>query len=264
MAEAKEKTVPVSKDWDAQAGSNWRSIVFLLPIYLYAFVVPFIGILWSLISLRHFRRNSRGIVRWWGKVPLWLWGVKLEVHGAEKLETPGAKILAFNHVALLDLWVLTAVWPPRASALYKIEFHSIPIWGRALRALDLIAVDRRNRERGIQSIRQAAEHVRKREAIVLIAPEGTRSRKGGLQKFKTGPFHLAVASQAPLIPMVLRGVEQLNPMGKFLIRSGKIRIDFLDPISTEDWKSQTVRAHAQEVRQVFLEYLEPAPDEARD
>ncbi|MHC4838755.1 MAG: lysophospholipid acyltransferase family protein, partial [Planctomycetota bacterium] len=92
-----------------------------------------------------------------------------------------------------------------------------------------------------------------------IAPEGTRSRKGGLQRFKMGAFHLALQTGAPIVPSIMRGVAELNPMGSLIVRSGTVRIDFLEPIRPDGWTRQELHRHAEEVRAVFLRYLSAAP-----
>ena len=91
----------------------------------------------------------------------------------------------------------------------------------------------------------------------MMAPEGTRSRRGGLQPFKKGPFHVAIATRAPVYPTIWRGIEALNPMGSWLIRSGEIRADCLAPIDTSTWTAETIEDHISETRDVFLRYLPP-------
>ncbi|MFT5150258.1 MAG: putative phosphoserine phosphatase/1-acylglycerol-3-phosphate O-acyltransferase, partial [Planctomycetota bacterium] len=92
------------------------------------------------------------------------------------------------------------------------------------------------------------------------APEGTRSRRGGLQRFKLGAFHLATTTGVPIVPMIMRGVDRVLPMGSFIVRSGRIRVDYLPPIDPTGWELEEVREHADEIREQFLQYLPPAPE----
>ena len=105
---------------------------------------------------------------------------------------------------------------------------------------------------------EAARRIRETESTLMMAPEGTRSRKGGLQEFKLGAFHLAIETGAPVIPLVMRGIEQVSPMGSLLVRPGRVRVDYLAPISPANWTPETVRDHARDVRAEFLRYLKPA------
>lgn len=244
--------------------SKWRGVLFFLPLAIWSLAgAGLIGLL-AMVS-KSFRAG--GYVRWvraWGRVPLALCGVELEVHGVEHREEPGPKLLLFNHVSLLDLYVLSALCPPRALVLYKREFERIPGLGAAFRNLGMIPVDRTNLEAAIASVSEAGRRIRKESANCFMAPEGTRSRRGGLQRFKLGPFHLASKHGIPVVPLIMRGIEEVLPMGAFVIRSGRVRVDYLAPIDTSQWKQETVRDHAREVRELFLQYLPAEEDGPHD
>jgi 1-acyl-sn-glycerol-3-phosphate acyltransferase len=244
---------------DSQRAGVWRGVLFCLPLVIWTLAgAALIGLVAALS--RRFR--ERGYVRWvraWGRVPLALSGATLEVHGREHLELPGAKLVLFNHVSLLDLFVCAALCPERVLVLYKKEFDRIPGLGHALRNLGMIPVDRGNLEAAIESVSEAGRRIVAEEATCMMAPEGTRSRRGGLQPFKKGAFHLAAEHSIPIVPMIMRGIESVLPMGSFLLRSGHVRVDFLPPIDTRGWSRQTVQRHADEVRARFLELLPAAP-----
>lgn len=252
-----DEAAPLS--WDARAGSRLRGALALLPAALFFFGYPACAIVYSALAPRRFEQRRYGILRRYGRGMLRILGVRIEQHGAERLHAPGPKVVMFNHVSLLDLFVLPAVWPDGGTALYKEEFHRIPIIGRAMRRMGFIAVDRGNFERARASLDQAAQAIRARGVAVFIAPEGTRSRRGGLQEFKMGPFHLAMGTRAPVVPMVTRGIDQLLPMGSWLVRPGTVRIDYLEPVATADWSREQLKTLAEGMRSRFLRYLPPAP-----
>jgi putative phosphoserine phosphatase / 1-acylglycerol-3-phosphate O-acyltransferase len=236
-------------------GGYWRSALLLVPIFIG--LLLFAGLIaFAAVCSRSFRQ--RGFLPWvraWGRVPLWLLGIRLDVHGLEHRDAPGPKLLLFNHVSELDILILSALCPERPIVLYKKEFGRIPGLGWALSAMGMISVDRSNHEAAIRSVGQAGERVLAEKAAVMMAPEGTRSRKGGLQKFKLGAFHLATSSGVPIVPLVLRGIDSVLPMGKRFARSGVIRVDFLEPVATSDWETEDLRENAEAVREVFLRYV---------
>ena len=204
-----------------------------------------------------FRRRAWWMVNLWGRAPLWWHGVRLEVSGAEHLVGDGPRLVLFNHVSILDLFVLARVAPASAVVVYKQEFHKIPGLGHALRALGHIPIDRTDKDSAVASISAAAGRIHAEGCSVFMAPEGTRSRKGGLQQFKLGPFHLAQQTGAPMVPMIMRGISSVLPMGSFVIRPGRVGVDLLEPIEPTGWQPEEVRERAGEVREVFLEWLEP-------
>jgi len=164
-------------------------------------------------------------------------------------------LVLFNHVSLLDLFVLAALCPPGALVLYKKEFRKVPGLGHALRNLGMIPVDRENLEAAVASVAEAGRRIKEEGATCLIAPEGTRSRKGGLQRFKMGAFHLASEYGIPIVPMIMRGIDRVLPMGSLIVRSGVVRVDFLHPIDTSSWERENLREHSRDMRDLFLEYL---------
>ena len=66
-----------------------------------------------------------------------------------------------------------------------------------------------------------------------ICPEGTRGKDYHLRPFKKGPFVLAIASQASVIPTLIYGTREVMPKGSFVVRGGTVHIHFLEPIPTE-------------------------------
>jgi 1-acyl-sn-glycerol-3-phosphate acyltransferase len=65
----------------------------------------------------------------------------------------------------------------------------------------------------------------------MVFPEGTRSKDGNLQHFKTGAFHLALDNAVPILPVAISGTSKAIRKGGFLINKNfNIRAVVLDPI----------------------------------
>ncbi|MDP6539997.1 MAG: lysophospholipid acyltransferase family protein [Planctomycetota bacterium] len=248
-----------TSDQTARRPGPLRGFLLLLPVACFVLVGAAGLALFALLTPGSTAHRSLPLIHLWGRVPLWAFGVRLEVHGAERLDEPGAHIVLFNHVSLLDMFVLASICPHHPVGLYKAELGRVPGLGWAFRALGMVPVDRRNHEKALASVAELKRRMDAEHSTVILAPEGTRSRRGGLQQFKLGSFHLAAQTGAPVVPLIMRGIPDVLPMGSFLVRSGTVRLDFLEPIDTSDWSAERVREHAADVREVFLRYLEPAP-----
>ena len=74
--------------------------------------------------------------------------------------------------------------------------------------------------------------VRSGSFAVCDYPEGTRSPDGSLRPFKSGPFHLAVEAQVPIIPITVSGSQRITPKGSLAVRPGTVKIVFGKPIPT--------------------------------
>ena len=175
------------------------------------------------------------IAMWIARSGLRLAGVRIQIEGIERIDPAETYIFMCNHVSNLDPPILIATLPRRTSVLVKKELFQVPILGRAMRMGDLVAVDRRNREAALNSMREA-EGVMARGLNMTVFPEGTRSRDGQMLPFKKGPFYLAMDSGVPVVPVTILGSEWLMPKGSPLIHSGTVRLVFHTPISPKRFK----------------------------
>jgi 1-acyl-sn-glycerol-3-phosphate acyltransferase len=136
-------------------------------------------------------------------------------------------------VSWSDIFTLASVIP-RYTWIAKAELRKIPLFGRAAEAAGIVFIDRDNRKAAFESYKLAADQV-KRGRSVVICPEGTRGRDYHLRPFKKGPFVLAIASGAPIIPTILHGTREIMPKGSFRIRGGTVHVHFLEPVPTEGY-----------------------------
>lgn len=167
----------------------------------------------------------------WCRSILKMSGVKLVVHNPERMSTPhDGYVYISNHVSWFDIFALASIIP-RYTWVAKSELRKIPMFGRAAEAAGIVFIERDNKKAAFESYKHAAQQV-KRGRSVIICPEGTRGKDYHLRPFKKGPFVLAIASGAPIIPTILYGTREIMPKGSFLIRSGTVHVHFLEPIPT--------------------------------
>ena len=247
------------KKWRGpKPGSVIRARFMLIPGIIYCFgYLAFLAFVLACFP-KWSKKNRTPLIRYWGRGLLKIFGVKLEVYGQEHRDATGPKILLANHVSLIDLFIYSGQWADPGSVMYKKEFAKIPLFGFIMPRLGFIAVDRGNRERAQNSMSKAAERINKDGIAIWIAPEGTRSRGKGLGNFKMGAFHIALETKAPIVPSVMQGLELLNPGGGLLLKSGTVRIDYLRPIETKTWDRKNLREKSNQIRNQFLQYLEPS------
>lgn len=161
-------------------------------------------------------------------------GVKIVRRGLENLKSGQNYIFMANHVSNLDPPVLIPSIPGRCSVLVKKELFRTPILGTGMRQADLVPVDRSDREAAIESIRAAVD-VLKKGLHMVIYPEGTRSSDGRLLPFKKGPFHLAMDSGVPVVPVTLLGTFESWPKTRFALRPGSATVVFHAPIDPREY-----------------------------
>ncbi len=140
-------------------------------------------------------------------------GIKIREVGKENIKPGRNYIFMSNHVSNLDPPIEIPRIQARCSVLVKKELFRVPIFGTGMKMGQLVPVDRSNREAAIESVREGVAVLRQ-GLHMFIYPEGTRSADGKLLPFKKGPFHLAMESGVPVLPMTilgtLRGVAQAS------------------------------------------------------
>jgi 1-acyl-sn-glycerol-3-phosphate acyltransferase len=131
------------------------------------------------------------------------------VNDAQLARVPdrGPLIIVANHVNFLEVPLLyTHLRPRPVTGFAKAEVWDNP----ALRVLfDMFGAIPLNRgEADVTALRQALK-VLEAGQILAVAPEGTRSGHGRLQRGRPGVVLLALRSGAPLLPMVFYGGERI-------------------------------------------------------
>ena len=169
----------------------------------------------------------------WCRAILRISGVRLVVHGGEQLSATRGVVYIANHVSWYDIFALASVIP-RSTWIAKAELRRIPLFGRAAAAAGIVFIDRDNRKAAFESYNHAAQQVRRGRSVV-ICPEGTRGRDYHLRPFKKGPFVLAIAAEADVIPTIVYGTREVMPKGSFMIRGGTVHVHFLEPVSSRGY-----------------------------
>jgi 1-acyl-sn-glycerol-3-phosphate acyltransferase len=177
------------------------------------------------------------ILQWcmhtWCRAILRIAGVDIVLHNAERMSETEGHVYMANHVSRFDIFALASVIPHH-TWIAKGELRKLPLFGRAAKSYGIIFIDRDNRKSAFESYRLAAEDV-KRGRSVVICPEGTRGKDYHLRPFKKGPFVLAIASEAAIIPTLLYGTREIMPKDSWRIRGGTVHIHFLEPVPTKGY-----------------------------
>ncbi|MBE0486593.1 1-acyl-sn-glycerol-3-phosphate acyltransferase [Marinobacter sp.] len=179
-----------------------------------------------LILLRAlFGRLNRPIVdnycREWSATLLKLVRANLTVRGAVPDFGDGRRyIIMSTHASHYDIPVSFVSLPGSIRMLAKKELFRIPLLGPAMRAAEFPAIDRSDRARALRDL--ATARAMMESGIVLwAAPEGTRSADGKLLPFKKGCFHLALDTEAVIVPVAIRGISPVLPARSLRIKLGQ-------------------------------------------
>jgi 1-acyl-sn-glycerol-3-phosphate acyltransferase len=191
--------------------------------------------------------------RWWAWWLLRAAGVKVVLHGDDGLVKGAPRVYIANHVSWFDIPSMIEVLP-HYGFVAKRELEKIPIFGAAARGVGVIYIDRENRKAAFGAYEEAAKKIQQGNPV-LVYPEGTRGGSYGLRPFKKGPFVLAIASQAPIVPVVIHGTIEVNPRDEFRASPGTVHVHLLEPIPTAGLVYADREVLAERVRQRMAECL---------
>jgi len=195
-------------------------------------------------------RLPSGIMRWWAKGFIALGGWHVRVEGLGHLP-PGGAILAANHQSLVDIPLLIAAIPRQVRFLAKQELGRVPVFGYAMRKAGNLFVDRDDARDALHLVRVAADRM-ERGQMMVIFPEGTRSRDGELGEFKPGAFYLARKIMCPLVPVVLEGGREALPPGTRFFRPARLAVRVLAPVTGDGGRPLSRDELAAETRKRIL------------
>ncbi len=132
---------------------------------------------------------------------------RLVVVGKDNVPAEGPLIVASNHLNNADPPVVALALARLPTFMAKKEMLSWPILGPAFRAFGAFPVRRGGAD--LSAIRTATEIVNEGNMIIMF-PEGTRSRTGGLTKGHPGTALIGLRTGAPIIPVAVTGTETVT------------------------------------------------------
>jgi 1-acyl-sn-glycerol-3-phosphate acyltransferase len=230
-----------------------RSIFIIAWIILITFIMSL-----AAICAAFFSRNGNGphkIGRWWAKSILGASGIKVKVKGIENLDLEKPCVFMCNHQSNFDIFVLFSALPAQFRWIAKAELFKIPLFGRAMRGAGYISIERKDRRKAIQSLREAADKIRS-GVSVMIFPEGTRSLDGNIGEFKKGVFFLAHDAGVQIIPVVLNGTWSIMSKDSLAIRPGNVTLSILPPVNVTDYSKTDKSRLIEDVREKIVKEFE--------
>ena len=155
---------------------------------------------------------------------------RLRVLHKERWPTEGGGLLCANHQSFLDPPLIGSSCPKRMNFLARKTLFDHPVLGWVIGWLDAIPLERDGL--GIGGLKEALRRLKGGE-LVLIFPEGTRSRDGELQPLQPGFCALARRGKVPILPVAIDGPYHVWPRHQKLPGLAPITIVVGEPISLE-------------------------------
>lgn len=134
--------------------------------------------------------------------------LKVKITGLERIPASGPVILVTNHVNFIEPLLLFTLLPREIIGLGKVEIWQNPILSLIANSWHTIPI--RRGELDLNAVRLALQVLREGKVLGL-APEGTRSHHGRLQRGRPGTVLLALrVPDALILPTATYGQERFR------------------------------------------------------
>jgi 1-acyl-sn-glycerol-3-phosphate acyltransferase len=186
--------------------------------------------------------------------------VKKQIIGRENANFAKPAVIIANHQSFLDILSLVML-SPRMVFLTKDWVWKSPVFGAVARMADFYPVAE-GAEEGIEFLAGRVKH----GYSIVVFPEGTRSITGEVKRFHKGAFYLAEALNIDIQPIVIHGTGYTMTKGDFLLKDGKITLEYLPRIAQRDNRfgagyaektKQVSRYFKQEFKRLSIETEKP-------
>jgi 1-acyl-sn-glycerol-3-phosphate acyltransferase len=128
----------------------------------------------------------------------------VEIQGFENIPQEGGFVIATNHLGRLDVALLFYALEGDFILPVAEKYEHHWLFGPIGNAMGGIWLDRFNAD--VRSIREILARM-KAGGILVIAPEGTRSKTEAMAEGKSGVAYLAMKAEVPIVPIALAGTE---------------------------------------------------------
>lgn len=202
--------------------------------------VPVICLLALVLYIaRPFNPDNNRLLGWSvARVGRALLGMERPVDGRENMPTDRPTVVIANHQHNDDLFVMGDLLPPRTVTVGKSSLVWIPGFGQVFWLGGNVILNRARSHKAVAAMQATSNAISRERKSLWVFPEGTRSRGRGLQSFKKGAFHTAVAAGAP-ITMVCASQYQDKTLG-YTGRREPVAIRILPPVETEGLTSADI------------------------
>ena len=130
---------------------------------------------------------------------------RVEVQGIEKVPMSGGFIAVSNHIGRLDAGLVYYFLDRQDVILIVAEkYQKYLFWRWLIKGLNGIWIDRFNAD--LNAMREVLRRL-KAGGVLVIAPEGTRSKTGALQEARPGASYLATKAGMLILPIAATGTE---------------------------------------------------------
>ena len=160
-------------------------------------------------------------LRFWSKLTLILWGIRLVIIKDKKIDANTPYIYLSNHRSYLDVFIAVAGIKKQKKFLGKAEVFQWPLIGYFARKFGHISVQRESEQARKESYQNLLK-IAKSGSSIFLCPEGAVYMNNKLlNEMRNGAFRIAIESKMAVVAISMINAGELFPPHKIRIRPGK-------------------------------------------
>lgn len=188
----------------------------------------------------------------WTKVVMKAAGAKITITGLDNIPKDTTLLVMSNHQSYFDIPLLMSTLPFPKGFIAKKELGKWPVIRVWMKRIRCVFMDRDNMRKSAEAIVDGIKILKSGHSMVIF-PEGTRSKGGPTNEFKSGSFKLATKSLVPILPVTINGTYNLREVNKKRrIKSASVHLIIHKPIYTANLSKEELIALPKRVEKVII------------
>ena len=185
-------------------------------------------------------------------------GVEFEVRRAPGFDPARPSIFISNHVNIFDAFVIYSAIPQFVRG-WELESHfKIPAYGWMMGRFGNIPIPAAATLSEFKKIIERTQGALDGGISVIVFPEGSRTRTGGVGEFQKGIFSVIERLGCPVVPMSIVGSFEFHRTGDWKLYPGKIVVHLHDTIETRGMSKEEIAGLGERVRRIVSAPVEEA------
>jgi len=196
----------------------------------------------------------RPIIRFFSRL---FWA--LEHHGIENIPPSGGVIIASNHQTYIDAFWLSLPIKRPVRYLAWSEAFRWPVVGKLITLLGAWPLQVEGSDP--TAIRRTLQWLRKGGAVVIFPEGGRCGPSGELGRFKAGAIRVALEADVPILPVTIRGGNNVWPRGWRFPHLAKVEVIYHPIRQVKQQGGEESRACARRESERLAEIIQAARTE---
>ncbi len=166
---------------------------------------------------------------------------KFKVKGGRNIPKRGSFIMASNHVSYVDPPAVGSACRRRLYFITSDHLYKNKLMALWYKAVGCLKIKRGRADHG--AMKKILSYLKDGRPLAIF-PEGTRSNGSNIEEPLAGIGFLALKSQVPVIPCLVKGSEKALPKGARFFKRSNITVYIGDPIEPKSFKYESDKKNA--------------------